>query len=147
MRAPKASIRAFIALTDMVYGIENSLEGDVDPEMYSIPYGVPYTGNEKIAGFLKAYKAMVNNSFLRYFRGIGFTMVVMLVCMLAKCDLKKWKDWKKLFFCLPVFAYNFGTMLLLTGPDSRFFYVSYVVCPLVVCLAMRERSKEECLEK
>ena len=36
---------------------------------------------------------------------------------------------------VPFFCYQFGTMLLLTGNDHRFFYIT-VLCGAAVCLQM-----------
>ena len=140
-RSHKSSLRALFALTDMVYGLEVGLEGDFVLEITENHYGISYAGNEELAAFLQTYKALMSQTIFKYFRNIGFTMVLMLIAMLGRSNLRKWADWKKIFLCLPIFAYNFGTMLLLTGPDSRFFYVSFLVCPLVICVSMKQREE------
>ena len=46
-KSTAASIRAFISLTDMVYGIENGLEGDIKIIISDNPYNLVYSGNKK----------------------------------------------------------------------------------------------------
>lgn len=140
--APKASFRAFFALTDMVYGLENGMEGYVYPEIIQNDYGIQYKGNENVYGFLESYRSLMTRTSFRYISSIGFTILIMIVVMLGKNSLRKREDQKKILLCIPILTYNFGTMLLLTGPDSRFFYISYLVCPLVVCLAVRRKENE-----
>ncbi len=66
------------------------------------------------------------------FQYTGIMNLAVLCSVLAKNNLKKTGGWKRSLFALPLLAYNFGTMLLLTGADFRFFYVSFLVCPVVV---------------
>lgn len=49
-----------------------------------------------------------------------------LVCVLFALQRKN--GW----FALPLLIHNFGTMLLLTGPDYRFFYLTYPVSWMIV---------------
>ena len=45
----------------------------------------------------------------------------------------------RVFLVLAPMAYNFGTMLLLTGSDFRFFHFNFViVVPLLFIILMRE---------
>jgi hypothetical protein len=137
--SPKASFEALFSLTDMVYGIENGIKGEFDNDIKENQYGITYMGNEAIASFLENYNEMISDTIFSYFRHIGVSIVIMVFAMMAWFNVKSWEDWKKIFLCLPIFAYNFGTMLLLTGFDSRFFYISFLVCPLVVMIALVKR--------
>jgi hypothetical protein len=56
--------------------------------------------------------------------------------MLARCDIKDKDGRRRLLMCLPILAYDFGTMLLLTWADARFFFITYPVCPVVVLIAL-----------
>ena len=68
------------------------------------------------------------------FMYIGAMHLILIVVVLAKCRFRKWEDWKRIFLVLPVFVYNWGTTLLLTGaPDSaRFFFYTFMVVPVVL---------------
>ena len=48
---------------------------------------------------------------------------------------------KKAFAVIPLICYNFGTMLLLTGHDFRFFHLNFViVIPLLYILFSAEKE-------
>lgn len=139
--APKEAVQAFCALTDVVYGFEAGLEGNISAGIADNEFGIEYAGNEKLAAFLNAYAAFVDNSMFKYLRTLGVCMFAMLVVILGKLKWKSWESWKKTFLCLPIFAYNFGTMFFLTGPDSRFFYITFMICPLVIIFALLQREE------
>ena len=138
--APKASLRAFFSLTDLVYGIENGLEMDASPGIVQNNYEIEFKGNHNITEFLQKYKSLMTQSLFKYCWNVGFTILVILILILAKNDLSKYQDWKRIFLYLPIFTYDFGTMLLLTGSDNRFFFVNYLVCPLLICVAFKRES-------
>jgi len=139
--SPKASFRALFSLTDMVYGLEdNGLEGDITSHISENTYDIVYSGNKVIAEFLQCYQLLMTKTFLKYFRSVGFSMLLMLFAMMSGSNLESWEDRKKTLLCMPIFIYNFGTMCLLTGPDSRFFYISFLVCPLVIIVAIVKRE-------
>jgi hypothetical protein len=137
--SPKASFEALFFLTDIVYGIENGIKGEFDNVVDENQYGITYMGNESVASFWQNFNEMMSDTIFKYFKHIGVSIVVMLFAMMTWFDVKSWEDWKKIFLCMPIFAYDFGTMLLLTGMDSRFFYVSFLVCPLMVMIALVKR--------
>lgn len=59
------------------------------------------------------------------FAFVSYSRAVLRVCILA----------------LPLMGYQFGTMLLLTGSDWRFFYIT-VLLGGAVCLAMVSTQKQ-----
>ena len=50
------------------------------------------------------------------------------------------RSWERIGIVLSLFCYNFGTMLLLTGPDARLFLESFLVCPVFVLLMLYQRE-------
>ena len=86
------------------------------------------------------YSEIYSRSIFRCLSRIGTTLLIMLAAILAKCCLSSKKDWKRILLCLSVFCYDFGTMLLLTGPDARFFQVSFLVCPIFTLLMFYEKD-------
>lgn len=142
-RASEASLRGFVELTDMVY----SIEGEIDRiDCYPVganDYGIESAANWQMLFFLQNYVKIIYSTIFRYPFYIGASMVFMLFAVFSKCSLGKWEDWKKIFLCLPIFSYNFGTMLLLTGSDSRFFYISFLVCPIVVTIMFVSRKESD----
>ncbi len=50
---------------------------------------------------------------------------------------------KELLLIIPVFSYNFGTMLLLTDTEDtlRFFYYTFLVTPALVIILLKDKTK------
>lgn len=140
--APFSSLRAILGLTIPVYGdIPCSAVSYINENSL----GIVYRGISPIRFLSNRYFLLFYKSPLRYvFLCIGSTILVMLAFVLFKTDFKNRADWKRILLCVPVFTYNFGTMLLLSGPDVRFFYVSFLVCPLVVLImGMNRKQRQE----
>lgn len=138
--APESSLRGFIELSDLVYGFTTGNEGDFAVSIAD--NSITYNGNEKIKNVLDSYYLFFSKSILRIFKTLGIAIFAMLLAILSKISFKKKNDWKKILLCLPIFIYDFGTMLLLTGPDSRFFYITFLVTPLIIMLALYEREND-----
>lgn len=140
VESPQASLEAVISLTNIVYGIEGEIKGDTVPAITPNEIGICYSGNVNIANFLQSYRTFYNNSIFKYLRYVGVSIVLMLWVILGKMNLKCKNDWKKIGLCIPIFIYNFGTMLMLSGQDLRFFYVSFLVCPMVFLIILKEEE-------
>lgn len=138
--APVSSIEAVVALTKVVYALDESSSFyhlGIDLENYK----VPYSGNRYIRSWLEQYYEGVNHSVFRYiFCYIGMMNLIMVICILGKTRFGVGKDWKKLMLCVAPLAYNFGTMLFLMGRDDRFFFLSFLVCPWVLVLMLANRT-------
>lgn len=115
----------------MVYTLDESscfYELGIGLDEYEVAYG----GNQQIMQCLESYTRFIYNSPFQYiFCYIGMMHLVMLIFILGKTRFGSVDDWKRLVICISVFAYDFGTMLLLSGRDDRFFYVSFMACPIV----------------
>ncbi len=138
--APVPSVEAAVALTKVVYALDESSRFyhlGIDLEDYE----VPYRGNRYIRSWLEQYYEGVNHSVFRYiFCYVGMMNLIMVICILGKTRFGVGKDWKKLMLCISPLAYNFGTMLFLMGRDDRFFYLSFLVCPWVLVLMLTEKQ-------
>jgi hypothetical protein len=142
--SPEASLNAVFSLTDMVYGIDTGLEGNVEAKLTGYYPGTEYynSGNQVLRIILRGYSALVNYSILKYLRTYGVVLIAVIICVISKMKWKSWKSWKKMFLFLPLFSYDFGTMLLLTGDDSRFFYITFLLCPLLILSAIYEKREK-----
>lgn len=136
-RAPEQSLRAAVGLTIPVYGLEvasRTFGGIVKNDA-----GLVQKGNKIIKSFGKKYTSLIFGTPLQYlFLHIGMTILAMIAFVLFKTDFKSPVDWKRILFFIPIFAYDFGTMLFLTGPDNRFFYVNWFICPLIILIFGRK---------
>ena len=130
--APKESFKAVGGLTIPVYGLE--INGREPNKIPKNDLGVTYNGVKTINTLEESYRYCVYTTPLHLVFTIGFTILVMLAFILFKSNFRSFEDWKRVFLCLPILTYNFGTMLLLSGHDVRFFYVSFLVCPIVVLI-------------
>lgn len=143
--SPVYSIRGAIALTDLVYGIDiGSYEytfGNItisDNEL-----GIKYNGIQTIRNYFDTYYSLTTNSIAKYiFGSYGLMNLVMLIFILGKHNLRSKKSWVNILLCLPIFVYNFGTMLLLTGDDWRFFFITILALPLVLLLCLKNKNEE-----
>lgn len=133
---PVHSAIAVVAMTSVVYG----LEINCDHEIVIMPneYGIRYGGNVFLKKIAENYSMIVRKTPVRFFIAtIGMPILVMIAFMLFRTRLCK-GDFKRIVLCLPILSYDFGTMLVMSGAESRFFYVTMLVCPLVVAIMLRE---------
>ena len=139
--SPMQATKGFIALTELVYGYENGMSGNIDyfyiaDNKYDIGYSV--FRNEILSKILIDYSSLVNNTFLKYFRTHGVLLLILIMVMLTKFEPNNKKTWVKTLLMLPILIYDFGTMLLLSGPDARFFLITFLLAPLLIVFAMKD---------
>ena len=135
---PYLTLRSLISLTSMVWSIDGS-------KGWNIWYGV--TNNEVginaeygvFSDSLRSYANVTNSYVTRYlFNFIGVVILLLLFSAVAKIGRK---GLPKAFTVIPILCYNFGTMLLLTGYDFRFFHLNFViVVPLLYLLFSQQKS-------
>lgn len=141
VKSPIVSLDAFFKLTQVVYDVEKNdqiyyITPKVDDNDLSIEEG----GIPILKSTLKAYRKIVDNTILRYFTAIGSVILIMIICILGKNNWKK-GGWKKILLCSPILIYDFGTMLFLTSPEVRFFYINFLVCPIIILLTIKKPEK------
>ncbi|MBQ8691767.1 MAG: hypothetical protein IJ520_01320 [Synergistaceae bacterium] len=120
--------KGFAALTNLVYGVVG----------YTGSLTLPSKKNVKDHAFREFIMEINKNLQLilsPLFGRIGVINLIILICLLAKFKFKK------LFLALPLFTYNFGTMLLLSGEDFRFFYYSLAIMPALILILLNDRGE------
>ncbi|MCC8139985.1 MAG: hypothetical protein LIO67_06770 [Lachnospiraceae bacterium] len=137
-REPVLSFKAFLYLTKVVYLLD---PGDA---FYEITWeveeyqAVPYQGSLQMKAVVDGYSHVFYNTPLKYiFCYIGVMNVLVIICICGKIRLNVFEDWKRLFSCVAILTYNFATMLMLTGSDDRFFYLSFFTAPLLAIFALK----------
>ena len=140
--APAAALRGFIDLTDIVYGLDKPFLDRGMPYFENAPEGLTRIINQDIRLFIRDYAKFLDASGICYIFSIGAGLLLILTAMMARCDLKKREDWARILIALSLFCYDFGTMFLLTGPDDRFFFLTFPVCPVFVLLMFYDRPAE-----
>ena len=141
--SPGNALRGLIALTDPVYSITNIQD----------PVNIPGTGR-RLPGTeedgIPALKTVLRRCaklcvYLPHLLGcLGALHLALLVLVLAKCGRGALSPWVTVLFILPVFCYNFGTALLLTGfaDAARFFYYTFLLFPSLLVFLLRGGTAE-----
>ncbi len=141
LRAPKAALKALLALTDTVYGVETGIEGDTIPGIVRNNFGLARRGSDFLARLLLNIREAVRSSVFSRLTTIGFSIILLLIAVLSRLSGEA-RCRKPLLLALPLLVYDFGTMLLLSGPDSRFFFINYLTCPFLIVLILSERGQK-----
>ena len=136
--SPKVAIRSVIALTDMVYGIIDEPDWLISATIAENSDQIIYSGIPILRLLLKCCVHLARLFLPLLFFRIGLVQLLLLFFAMAHCRLNRLSDWKRLALILPIFTYNFGTMLLLTGPDFRFFYYTFFMAPVLILILCGE---------
>lgn len=134
--SPGPSLKALIKVTSMVYGFETGLVGNTGPGIAANPYGIQTDRNETARALVSSYSQFINSTVFRYLRTLGIVICALIAVLLRRPVRGSADRRKKIFLCSSVLIYDFGTMLLLSGPDLRFFYITFTVAPLAVILSL-----------
>lgn len=133
-----------VKLTDMVWDPVGAQINLVDP-----PKGDPPSRSllfesmqEHVFSFFQTLDVVfASNAFQRLASQLGILILIMLfACYIS---IHRMHFWRSLWVVLPVMCYNFGTMLLLCGPDYRFFHFNCLAAyPLAVLLLSQARQTQ-----
>lgn len=137
--APKPSLLAIFGLTAQVYTLNE--EGIIGQGTHPNRYGISWNGISIIYNAETKYTYFLQRCMLTYiFCSIGFCLLLIVSFAIFKLNLKAKSDRKKIFLCIPLFSYTIGTTLLLSGPDIRFFYITYLATPVIILLLSVKRG-------
>lgn len=138
--APVQGAIAVGAMTSIVYGLE--VNCDNDPEIIPNNFRIAYSGSKTLRSLVVFYTNVVRKTPVRFFIStIGMPLIIMIAFILFRIRFTR-SDLKRALLCSPIFAYDLGTMLFLSGAESRFFYVNLLICPLVVVIMLRKAVAE-----
>ena len=134
--APRTAAEGFISLTILVYGFDGA-DGYVITPYIADTNLIPDLGNPLLAKLGSTYRMVCGHTPVKYlFCYIGNVILLLLFTAVGKLGNG---NLSRVFLVLAPMAYNFGTMLLLTGSDFRFFHFNFViVVPLLFIILMRE---------
>ena len=142
--SPKIALIALIKLTEASYSLYDLGYSLPIPWIGINDVGLAQTGNTRIQVLLEDYRHAATDAFPHLFIYLGFMQLLLIVSIAAKCKLNSLDDWKKLLFILPLFSYNWGTSLLLTGVDDsiRFFYYTFPLVPALLVFLFANINNE-----
>ena len=138
----KVSLHSLIRLTEASYTISDEYNYIFRPGIASNEFDISQTGNDRVQAILNGYSKSVADNLPHLFMFLGVMHLLLIASILSKCKLNKLKDWKRIFFIIPVFAYNFGTTVLLTGIDDspRFFFYTFMLIPVLLVFLFNQEN-------
>ncbi len=139
----KVSITALVKMTEASYTVTDYYAPFITAGIGENDYGIVQGGNDKLKEVLTDYGSFMVNHFRQVFLTLGIAHFLLILSVLCKCKLNKLEGWKKIFFVIPIFCYNYGTTLLLTGTDdvARFMYYTFLLMPTMLVLIYLKNGK------
>lgn len=141
LAAPKAALRSFAGLTHLVWGFENTRGFAMGEEIGYNTLGIQPAYNDTLKFAFTSWREVCNVSALKYLFMLLGSMVLFLL-FLAVGQLGGGKLGRVMLVLAPM-AYDFGTMLLLSGPDYRFFHMNYVIALPIAYIILMEKRKTD----
>ena len=138
LSSPFWSLRAVISLTKLVWD-PLSGTGTIDIP-YCTPNDISLTGQGygPLKSALTSWCETADSSFLFPFTNcVG--MMILILMFAAVTHIGRGKLGRA-FMIFPMLIYDFGTMLLLTGPDFRFFHFNFVIIVPLLYLILSDKE-------
>ena len=142
VNSPDIAKKSFFQLTKMVWGFDGGGGWNIGYGITSNTLGITREYDDEGIAIFDAYRKMSNGYVTKYlFNYTGVVIVVLLFLAVARIEKA---GFRKVFSIVPLMVYNFGTMLLLTGHDFRFFHLNFVaVIPLVYIMLTNKEDADE----
>ena len=142
--APLSALRGIITLTDSVYSVTDLHGGYTRPGNGNNVYGITDTGNRFLRRIIILY-GYIRFLLPHVFESLGMLHLVLFAFIFTHCRFKNLRSFSKAVFLIPVFCYNYGTTLLLTGykDAGRFFYYLFPLMPLLLVFFLGTQHIEE----
>ena len=142
-QSPIVSLKGLIKLTDVVYSVSDDFAYTSIPRMTRNPFGIKLRGIPTLQR-LNAFVSRVTATMLPWlFSYAGAVHLALIVLILARFRLDRFESWKRIFLVLPVFTYNFGTALLLSGStdSARLFHYTFLLAPSLFLLLGKKHER------
>lgn len=137
--SPEVAKKSFFQLTKMVWSFDGGNGWTIGYGITANEQGISAEYNKDAVEKLNEYRSFANSYLLKYvFNYIGVIILVLLfvaVARLGKSGLGRF------FAVMPIMVYNFGTMLLLTGHDFRFFHLNFVIVVPLLYIMLTKRKE------
>ncbi len=134
VNSPKLAWEGFAALTQVVWSVDGGNGWGLWATIFENRYGIEYhDGNALLNTELAAYAADTKQSAAKYL--FYYTGIVILLLLFTAVGKLGNGNLPRALMALAPMAYDFGTMLLLSGPEFRFFHFNFlIVIPLLYLL-------------
>lgn len=136
--SPRVAFDAFVKLTSLVWGFEGGGH-TVSRGIVDNSFGIGYYGSGFISTLLSFYFLAISIFGRYFFNFIGIVIIFMLVTAVGRVGKG---DISRSLLVLSPIVYNFGTMLLLTGPDFRFFHFNFLIAVPLTYLFFTKKDAE-----
>ena len=135
------SLKALIKLTEASYSVTSDYDQFCGPYIVENDIGLTKNNNTRIRTILEGYRNFINDFISYPFLHLGFLHFILIVAVLSKCKFNL-IGLKKMLYIIPVFTYNFGTTLLLTGAEdsTRFFFYTYLLTPVLLVFLFNQEQ-------
>jgi len=142
-RAPQEALAGLVATTSPVYSLTDDYNAVFTVQITDNDLGIKAGGVGVMARLYAFFSNLASLVLSHLVHFIGTMMLLLICAILAKSNLWRWADWKRLFLALPVLAYNFGSMLLMThrGDALRFFQYTFYLMPLYLIIFLTNRNE------
>ena len=139
---PGLAFDAFAKLTHMVWGLDGARSWSLAPTLEKDTQGDFLPVEPPLRQALSEYGTLCSESILKYlFQYLGVVNLVLLLLEAARLGRGRLS---RSFLVLAPMTYNFGTMLLLSGPDFRFFHFNFlIIVPLIFLLLFPLPEQEQ----
>lgn len=143
---PYVSAVSVLQLTEGLYAFTGRNPAVITPAVNDNPYGIEalpplIPGTPELIDAAQSY---ITRHLPHVFLYYGAAHLLLILTVLARCRLNCLRDRKKILFVLPVFCYNYGSGLLLSGYGdiARLFYYTLPVLPVLLLFFFQEEREE-----
>lgn len=144
LSSPGYALGAFATLTQMVWNPTTLHTWDISPYCAANDLGITTQGSRQLAMLISNFGNTTESFLLYLFTGcIG--MIILIAMFAAVANVGRGKLGRA-FMIFPMLIYDFGTMLLLTGPDFRFFHFNFVIIIPLLYLILSDKEAEPTAE-
>ena len=147
--SPQYALKGLISVTHTLYSVFDDFTYSSLPSILDNNMGVKAGGVSAMQRINAAYNKISLLFLPHLFIYFGTMHLLLIAVMFAKCRLNKKSDLKRILLILPLFIYNFGTMLLLSGAEDtlRFFFYTFLVTPIMLVMLLKPHAEIESGEK
>lgn len=139
--SPRYAFQALVRLTSMVWSVGGGPGWTIASRINANDLGIARVESRPLRWLLDAYNYLATSLPAGYlFNFTGLTILILLFAAVSRVG----GGLGRAFLVLAPLAYDFGTMLLLSGPDFRFFHCNFVlIVPLLYLFLRKERTEED----
>ena len=140
INSPRYAFESVVEITRMVWGTYGKINWNMPVGISDNPYNIQYHNSNEVLN--KIFSFYGSNKLVLYvFNYIGIVICIMMFSAIGKIGKR---NLPKVFIIIPLLIYNFGTMMLLSGKDFRFFHLNFlIIIPILYIIFMNNNETTE----